>query len=784
MWRPAGGDGKGLVSVVRVFCFLPLLTAGGIAPALADSDPINAPYEVVRFSGETTLRDFVAEHLDDPDLWPMVLRLNEMGSVADLVPGTSLQLPVQQVAFSDQALLASLQAIQKATAEGARLFAPDEIGNAISDRDTAIARRGEGAWREVVSYARSASAHAEDAYEISVQLRDQAAEALITDVHGRIEGRDPAEPAWSSRALNDILVEFERLRTLSNSTTQVTFRDLSRLRLNPNSNATIQRMRSDPLTGREVTKVSLSNGDFYALLNQLSDRDSFEIEVPGIRTTTDSDDFWIKNDESGARFVNYDTAALDIEAEGAAVSLEENQGVVISRGKAQRAEVLKQPLLATPLGGALVYGNAVTLVWQPYPEASAYWFEVAGDPGFNRMIATEWAVPEGGFRVEGLSPGTHFWRVAALDALGLPGKWSEVRSFDLLQDDAPPFLTLFAPLPGIVLETDYVDVLGASEKGVELTLNGEVVVVGGDGSFLARVALRAGENELRVVATDPAGNKSEKTSGVIYRPLASVEIVPDVGLPRVGEVFVTRTEELSFFAETSATPGADVRVLDDGGAEIARARVGDAGALGVTLPASDMVRGYAIEVLAPTGAVEGRFDLSVVQDSVAPMIVLDQPQPRAVSDDRLPISGAVGDAVSLTVGAEDIPVLDGGFATEVQLAPGVNTLDIRATDAAGNVGILSVRTNYDVDPPDILSATASRPHGANGPIEIVVEARDASGLRQAAPFLLEVGAEEREGFLRCDSVSGLCRATLPAEAGDLALIEVVVMDYAGNEAFQ
>jgi hypothetical protein len=335
-----------------------------------------------------------------------------------------------------------------------------------------------------------------------------------------------------------------------------------------------------------------------------------------------------------------------------------------------------------------------------------------------------------------------------------------------------------------VLETDYVDVLGASEKGVELTLNGEVVVVGGDGSFLARVALRAGDNELRVVATDPAGNKSEKISGVIYRPLALVEIVPDAGLPRVGDVFVTRTGELSFFAETSATPGADVRVLDDGGAEIARARVGDAGALGVTLPASDMARGYAIEVLAPTGAVEGRFDLSVVQDSVAPIIVLDQPPPRAVSDDRLPISGAVGDAVSLMVGAEDIPVLDGGFATEVQLAPGVNTLDIRATDAAGNVGILSVQTNYDVDPPDILSATASRPHGANGPIEIVVEARDASGLRQAAPFLLEVGAEEREGFLRCDSVSGLCRATLPAEAGDLALIEVVVMDYAGNEAFQ
>ena len=99
---------------------------------------------------------------------------------------------------------------------------------------------------------------------------------------------------------------------LSDSTAQVTFRDLSRLRLNPNSNAIIQKMRSDPLTGGDVTKVSLVDGDFYALLNQLGDRSNFEVQVAGLETETQSADFWVKHDGDELRFANYDAPALQV----------------------------------------------------------------------------------------------------------------------------------------------------------------------------------------------------------------------------------------------------------------------------------------------------------------------------------------------------------------------------------------------------------------------------------------------------------------------------------------
>ncbi|MGX9349803.1 hypothetical protein ACS3QZ_01250 [Shimia sp. W99] len=120
--------------------------------------------------------------------------------------------------------------------------------------------------------------HATEAFEIAVALRDRAAEALITDIHGKVEGRDPTEVAWSGRFLNDILEEFERLRTL----------------------------------------------------------------------------------------------------------------------------------LPKPDNKVDVYGSAVDLGWQAYPDAAENWFEVAADPGFNRMLSTEWGLKDTSFPVAALQPGVHF----------------------------------------------------------------------------------------------------------------------------------------------------------------------------------------------------------------------------------------------------------------------------------------------------------------------------------------------------------------------------------------
>ena len=151
------------------------------------------------------------------------------------------------------------------------------------------ARRGE--WDEAARLANDAKVAAEEALASALAQRDATAEALLSDRQGSVEGQRPQDLLWTERPLDAILIEEEKVRTLSRSTAQITFKDDSRLRLNANSQAVIQRMRVDPLSREEEAKVSLVEGDFYALLAGKSERKSFELEVPEVQTEIEFDQF-------------------------------------------------------------------------------------------------------------------------------------------------------------------------------------------------------------------------------------------------------------------------------------------------------------------------------------------------------------------------------------------------------------------------------------------------------------------------------------------------------------
>jgi hypothetical protein len=693
-------------------------------------------------------------------------------------------VPVIQVAAADDALAVSLVAIQRATAQGARIFAPVEIGAAIENRDTAVERRHVGAWAEVVSYAGIATGHAERALEISLAERDRAAEAVVSDAQGDVEGRAPEQPRWSPRILDDVLVEFERVRTLSASTAQVTFRDLSRLRLNPNSNAIIQRMRSDPLTGDEVTKVSLVNGDFYALLNQLGGRSGFEVEVPGLDTSTRSADFWVKHEGDESRFANYDAPPLEIIRGAETISLGENEGAVVpAAGAAERTDVLARAELDAPFDGAQIYDAAVELRWRPADGAEGYWIEVAADADFNVMQASEWGVRDLARRLEGLEAGEHFWRVSALDRLGLPGVRSLSWRFTLLRDDTPPFLAILSPGDGEIVTSAEVALEGESEPGVRVSVDGAYVPVTETGRFSATLQASLGDNAVRVEVVDAAGNRTERSRSFVYRPGSLVAITLDPALPRDSDGrLLSRAAAVDVAGTSGAEPGQALRVVAADGQLALQTLVGGGGRFDFTVPATEAGADYRIEIVGPTGRVEGTGAFAARQDAVAPEIRLDAPLPAATADAWIEVAGTADGAVAVTVNGAAARLTDVRFDAEASLAPGPNGIEIVASDAVGNVAVTRLETSYDIDPPEIGSVSLARPAGESGPIEIVVEATDGSGLRQAAPFILAIGGTERRGFLRCDGVAGACRETLPPEPGALRLIEVSVADYAGNVA--
>ena len=249
----------------------------------------------VHLAPDQTIRQVAEQYLGDPDLWPEILRASNLSSVADLSASAVLRVPVDVIAAADHAIERSVAQIRSANVAGAQLFAPDEIGQAVSLYGKALDHRLLREWEASKDSALSSYSKATDALAISQSRRDQMAEALLSDRQGNVEGQKPADISWGDLAVRAILIEEEKVRTLSSSTAQLTFRDASRLRLNANSNAIIQEMRYDPLTKQENAKVSLVEGDFYALLAGKSERKNFAVDIPSAKAQIQSGDFWVQS---------------------------------------------------------------------------------------------------------------------------------------------------------------------------------------------------------------------------------------------------------------------------------------------------------------------------------------------------------------------------------------------------------------------------------------------------------------------------------------------------------
>ena len=296
-------------------------------------------------------------------------------------------------------------------------------------------------------------------------------------------------------------------------------------------------------------------------------------------------------------------------------------------------------------------------------------------------------------------------------------------------------------------------------------------------------AFAAGRNSIQVLAVDAAGNRTTRSISVIYRPAEQVELVFSDQIPLVDGAFATRSDQLSVWGSTNAAAGTEAVVRDADGAEVVRARVANR-ELRFSVPATETAVRYNVELLSPVGEVEGTVAFFARSDRVAPDLDLDLPPPQATGDMEILLEGAAGDAVLLTLNDVAVDLNAGRFAAMANLDPGMNAFELVAEDATGNVRVLRFETLLDVEPPVIQSVVLGRPAGAAGAIELRVSATDEGGLRQAASYVIRVGDVEREGFLRCNTAQNLCSATLPAEPGDLELVELIIEDYAGNAAFE
>lgn len=158
----------------------------------------------------------------------------------------------------------------------------------------------------------------------------------------------------------------------------------------------------------------------------------------------------------------------------------------------------------------------------------------------------------------------------------------------LTLDTMPPRLIVQSPRDGLVLYEPTVTVLGTSEPQVQLSVQGNNVTVGADGSFQVPVVLIPGDNQVGLKATDRAGNVTQIVRKVKYDP---VKLFLTVSFP--SENYVTHKPKVEVIGVTKAE--IVVRVNQK------QIFVDPAGAFKHVVPLQEGKNRILIEAVAPSG---------------------------------------------------------------------------------------------------------------------------------------------------------------------------------------
>ena len=789
-WQYSGGTLRDLRSNPKRVCclglaclFLAFLIAHSSTLA-NEQTPDPDAYEIVAVDADIDLRLIAQKYLNNPDLWPVVLQLNGLEDIDELASVQQLRLPVGPLSAAASALRRSLEAIQSANEAGAQLFAPQLVSKAIQLREEAVGEKNVGKYDSSISLSAKSITNAGTAKQESEKNRDVGGEALLQDRQGWVEGQKAAETSWSDRKINSILTEQEKLRTLSQSTAQVVFRDASKLRLNPNSQAVIQRMRVDKLSRRAEAKISLVQGDFYALLTPESKRNRLEVTLPSAEATIDSGNFWVSQDSKVAKFSNYDAKPVSITASGETLVLGRNEGALVEAGTAPRQKVSVQDSinLIAPDDEAVVFNNQVDLTWQPSKGANAYWAELAKDPRFDKMSKSLWGLKSNRADQVELTPGVYYWRVAVLDEFGLPGQMSVVRKFEIRTDTAPPFLKLDTPVDGKLHRKADLKIEGETERDANLFVQGEKVKLDTNGRFVTTIAVTPGENSIEVKSVDRAGNETVRTRTVKVILDKKSDIVFAENVPRNSEgTFLSAGRTLTL----EGTVVADARIQIFGSDNDLKSETFTSadGKFAVNIPLRAEQESLMLKVTTQSNyAYEETISAKVLD--TPPRIKLADPVPRYTSKKELAIALSVDQEATITVNGEPARREGDQIIASVALLEGANNLEIIATNAVGLSTIEKRKTILDTLKPEVTARKLTiQKRGKRQFATIRIGAKDASGLAKTSKVVVRSGNEISSGFLRFNrarkSYNGRIEAPPRAEGASYQVL-VELIDVAGN----
>lgn len=342
-------------------------------------------------------------------------------------------------------------------------------------------------------------------------------------LEGRVQLQRAGSSEWDNAQQRMPVFNGDFVRSGRDGSAEILFTDGSLYRIAPNSLLEIQhKTESDTSSGTVKMRVGrihvMTSGSTSTVTT-----DTTETEIASdSRVAVNVDE----GEDGTTRVAAFDGGARVRASSGEEIVLASRQLVETNSAGSlsSKREIPDPPLLLAPQNNTSVdmkKENIVTLQWRGRAEEQAVHLQVSRSRRFveDAMEVESAEIRADSARLRLVAPGTYFWRVALVGDAGVESEWSQIRRMRIysslqraiLADRTAPQLTL---LPTQQLGAMFI-IQGQTEAGAAVTVNGEYVVTDADGHFRKTIEIpREGWNNIEVVATDPAGNETNRREKV------------------------------------------------------------------------------------------------------------------------------------------------------------------------------------------------------------------------------------------------------------------------------
>jgi len=707
--------------------------------------------KTVKYDNTSSLRQIAKKYLNDSNLWEEILKVNGLKSITELKNGMVLKLPEDVITISEKEIADALELIQQATAAGARLFTPELINQAIDFRNKAIEQRLIKNWQEAIKFAKESQRTAKSAISESKNKNDVSVEAVLSDRSGTVQDKLEDGLLWDDTPLLSALNENQKIRTLSESFAEISFKDESRLRLNSNSQAVIQKMRMNLIENKQESEVSLLEGDIYALLSG-SPRRKMNIDVPGVDTEINSKKFWINNTAGDIKVANYD-GEIKLKTTQSSLTLEKNKGTMLGPdGKPMKpTDLLPKPDLKFPNHNTVYYksgkNNSVVFEWNKIEGAVNYWLEIGYErSSFSKTVLSRPNVKENKIEISGFDvDGAYYWRVAAIDKYGFPGNTSDASLVKVITDTTKPYLYLHSPTEHQMFTNDKISIRGETEVNVTLHINGASITTDDNGAFSYDTILTRGDNLFRLDVTDVAGNNYSMSRTVSYQPLDEVKLNIRKSLPSSvdGKIEIPSSGGI---ISGKVLPRAKIKMFSDGSNYFAKSVSDSSGNYSLSVPDKLFNRSINFSVEALNGV--GQEDEYKIDSPVSiPKVTLKNNLPEKTRESNLVANLLLHNIDTLRINNDYVAVSAGELDYPLALTEGKNIFIFEGYNTYGDRSVSVKSITLDTTPPEFIDEEIIKTKDDPHRITIHVKYKDKADMARIAEYKLTAGDQKFNGYL-------------------------------------